>query len=68
MERFSSRITSNPSICHGQATIRGLRYPVRMIADLLDGGMSDDEILADYPDLELEDLVAVREYSRRMRE
>ena len=56
------RIVSNPNICHGQPVVRGLRYPVEMILELLASGMSNDEILADYPDLERDDLLAALEY------
>jgi uncharacterized protein (DUF433 family) len=53
------RITIDPNICHGKPVIRGLRYPVEMILELLSGGMSIEEILADYEDLEREDILAV---------
>ena len=45
------RISTNPSICHGKPCIRGLRYPVDMILDLLSAGMTSEDILADYDDL-----------------
>ena len=54
-----SRITLNPEICHGKPCIRGLRYPVETIRKLLTSGMTFDEILDDYEDLEREDLRAV---------
>jgi uncharacterized protein (DUF433 family) len=56
------RITSDPSICHGQPTIRGLRYPVETMLELLASGMTIDEILADYPDLERDDVLAALEF------
>ena len=56
------RITVDPQICHGQPIIRGLRYPVSVILELLASGMSHDEVLADYPDLERDDLLAALEY------
>ena len=59
------RIVSDPSICHGQPVVRGLRYPVEFILDLLASGMSNDEILGDYADLELDDLLAALEYGAR---
>jgi uncharacterized protein (DUF433 family) len=43
-----SRITIDPSICHGKPFIRGLRYPVETLLELLSFGMTSDEILADY--------------------
>lgn len=60
-----ARIVSDPTVCHGQPVVRGLRYPVELILDLLASGMSNDEILADYPDLELDDLYAALEYGAR---
>ena len=56
------RIVSDPNVCHGQPVVRGLRYPVEMILGLLAAGMSRDEILADYPDLDDDDLLAALEY------
>ena len=56
------RIVSDPAICHGQPVIRGLRYPVEHLLELLASGMTHDEILADYADLEPDDLLAALEY------
>jgi uncharacterized protein (DUF433 family) len=56
------RIVSDQNVCHGQPTIRGLRYPVETILELLASGMSSAEILADYSDLENDDLLAALEY------
>jgi uncharacterized protein (DUF433 family) len=60
------RITRKSDICHGKPTIRGLRYPVDTMLDLLASDMSIDEILADYPDLEREDLLACLEYAAQL--
>lgn len=60
------RISTNPSICHGKPCIRGLRYPVDVILDLLSAGMTSEEILADYDDLEPEDILAVLAYAARL--
>lgn len=57
-----SRITINPDVCHGKPVIRGLRYPVEMLLELQSSGMTFDEILADYPDLERDDLLATLAY------
>ncbi len=54
-----SRITLDTNICHGKPCIRGLRYPVETILELLSAGMTHEEILEDYPDLEHEDIIAV---------
>lgn len=56
------RIISDPGICHGQPVVRGLRYPVSMLLDLMAAGMSAEAILDDYPDLEGDDLLAALEY------
>ena len=57
------RITSDPTICHGQPVVRGLRYPVENLLELLASGMTHEEILADYPDLEPDDLLACLAYA-----
>jgi uncharacterized protein (DUF433 family) len=49
---LSERITIDASICHGKPCIRGLRYPVENILEWLSAGMSIEEILVDYKDLE----------------
>jgi uncharacterized protein (DUF433 family) len=41
------RITHHPDICHGKPCIRGLRYPIEFILELLSSGMTTEEILAD---------------------
>src|SRR5213078_1312726 len=58
METSLSRITIDPAICHGKSCVRGLRYPVETLLELLSSGMTHDEILADYQDLEKDDLLA----------
>jgi len=57
------RITTVPDICHGQPTIRGLRYPVESLLELLASGMTIEQIIADHPDLEREDLLAALEFA-----
>ncbi len=66
MEELLTRITIDPAICHGKPTIRGLRYPVDFILELFSSGMSSEAILADYPDLEPDDLHAVFAYATRL--
>lgn len=66
MSAHLGRIEIDPAVCHGKPTIRGLRYPVEMILELLSAGMTYDEILADYPDLEHSDILAVLEYAARL--
>jgi len=67
-EVVENRITIDPGICHGKPTIRGLRYPVEMILQLLGSGMSIEEILKDYEDLEREDILASLNYASRLAE
>ncbi|MFN3835110.1 MAG: DUF433 domain-containing protein [Glycocaulis sp.] len=60
------RITTDPSVMGGQPCVRGLRMRVGDILDLLASGMSSDEILADYPYLETEDIRAALAYAARL--
>jgi uncharacterized protein (DUF433 family) len=59
-------ITVDPEICHGQPCVRGLRYPVEFLLELLSGEMTVGQILADYPDLEANDLRAACAYGARL--
>ncbi len=56
------RITIDPTVCHGSPVVRGLRYPVQTLLELLAAGMTVDDVLADYPDLERHDLLAALEF------
>ena len=60
------RITIDPDICHGKPCIRGLRYPVEVILELLSAGMTIEEILADFDDLERQDILAVLAFAARL--
>jgi uncharacterized protein (DUF433 family) len=66
MQPLLARITIDPAICHGKPCIRGLRYPVETILELLSAGMTTDELLADYPDLEREDILAVLSFAAEL--
>jgi uncharacterized protein (DUF433 family) len=66
MTNLLSRITIDPQIAHGKPVIRGLRYPVELILELLSAGMSIDDVLADYEDLEREDILAVLAYAAQL--
>ncbi|MEO6788382.1 MAG: DUF433 domain-containing protein [Chthoniobacteraceae bacterium] len=57
------RITIHPDICHGKPTIRGLRYPVESILEYLASGDSFADVLAEFPDLESEDLQACIQFA-----
>ena len=50
------RITVNPNQMGGVPCIRGLRIPVATVLRMLAGGMSEQDILIDYPDLQMEDI------------
>ncbi len=63
---LTERITINPDICHGKPVIRGLRYPVEVMLELMASGMTTDELLQDYPDLEKEDFLACIEYAAKL--
>ena len=65
-EMFLDRITIDPEICHGKPCIRGLRYPVELILELLSAEMTIDEILADYDDLERNDILAALAFAARL--
>ena len=65
-EALLERITIDPEICHGKPCIRHMRYPVEVILELLSSGMTIDEILADYDDLEYEDILAVLAFAARL--
>lgn len=60
------RITLEPNICHGKPCIRGLRYPVELILELLSSGMNTEEILDDYDDLERDDILAALLFATRL--
>lgn len=59
----STRITFNPEQCGGRPCVRGMRIRVKDVLDLLASGVSEKEILEDYPDLEAEDIRACLEYA-----
>lgn len=63
---MSDRITVDPSVCHGKPCIRGLRYPVENVLEWLASGMTIEEILADYEDLEREDILSALSYAARL--
>lgn len=66
MESNIERITIDPMICHGKPTIRGLRYPVENMLELMASGMTIEELLQDCPDLEREDFLACLSYASKL--
>ena len=65
-QSLTARITFNPEILGGKPIIRGLRISVAMILELLAKGATTQEILEDYPDLELADIHAALLYAYRL--
>jgi uncharacterized protein (DUF433 family) len=61
--KYLERITIDPAVCHGKPCIRGMRWPVVVLLDYLGSGMSYQEILNDFPELELEDIYAAINYA-----
>jgi uncharacterized protein (DUF433 family) len=61
-----NRITINQDICHGKPIILNTRYTVDLILDLLSAGMSDIEIIDDYPALEIDDIKACLAFASRL--
>ncbi|MEM7512596.1 MAG: DUF433 domain-containing protein [Bacteroidota bacterium] len=61
---YLERITIDPEICHGKPCIRGMRWPVEVILDLLGSEMTITEILEDHPELEKEDIIASLNYAK----
>lgn len=60
-----NRITINPNQCGGRPCVRGMRIRVKDVLDMLAEGATSEEILADFPDLEAEDLRACIAYASR---
>lgn len=58
------RITIDHEICHGKPCIRGMRWPVEVIIDMLGSGMSVEEVLEDHPELEKEDIFACLNFAK----
>ena len=68
MNSLLERITINPDILFGKPAIRNLRYPVTLILDLLSAGMTTEEILEDYEDLEAQDIHACLLFAAKLAE
>ena len=60
----TNRITVNPDQCGGRPCIRGMRIRVVDILDLLAEGLTQKEILQEFPDLEEQDIIAAIKYAR----
>ena len=62
---FLNRITINPLVCHGKPTIRNKRYTVESMLEYLSAGDSMEDLLAEFTDLEREDLLACLQYATK---
>lgn len=51
-------------ICHGKPVVRGMRWPVEVIIDMMGSGMTIDQIIEDHPELEVEDIRACLQFAR----
>jgi uncharacterized protein (DUF433 family) len=60
---YLDRISFNPEQCGGRPCIRGMRIRVKDVLDLLAAGLSEGDILKDYPDLLPEDIRACLQYA-----
>ena len=61
-----TRITTDPNICHDRPTLRGLRYTVEIVRELLSSGRTQEEIREAYEDLEKDDILAALAYAARV--
>lgn len=68
MKNLLSRITSKPEMCGGRPCIRGMRIRVADILQMLAENVSVQEILTDFPDLELEDIQACLQFAAQRAE
>lgn len=65
-DNLSDRITIDPNIWHSKPCIRGLHYPVETVLELLSAGMTTDDLLAEYEDLEHDDILAALAFAARL--
>lgn len=63
MEHWRERITINPEQCGGRPCIRGMRIRVIDVLDLLASGLTQKQVLKEFPDLEEEDIEAALKYA-----
>ena len=59
-------ISSNPEIMHGKPCVKGTRIPVSLVVSMLADGMSEEEILKDYPSLKRSSIKASLKYASMM--
>jgi uncharacterized protein (DUF433 family) len=62
------RISINPNICHGQACVKGTRIPVHQVVRMLANGDTVEDLVAEYPSLTREDIMACLDYAAELAE
>ena len=65
---MDGRIVIDPKVCHGQACIKGTRIPVHQILGMLANGDTIEELLAEYPSLTRQDILACLDYAAALAE
>jgi uncharacterized protein (DUF433 family) len=63
MNNLLNRITTDKNVCNGKPSIRGMRFTVSQMMELIASGMSYNDILEDYPYIEAEDISACLHYA-----
>jgi uncharacterized protein (DUF433 family) len=63
MNNLLNRITIDKNVCKGRPSIRGMRFTVSQMLELVASGMTSEEILNDYPYLEANDIAACLQYA-----
>ena len=66
MKSLIKRITMNPAVCNGKPTVRNMRFTVSQMLELLASGMTENDIMKDYPYIEKNDIYACLQYASRM--
>lgn len=66
MNPLLQRITLNPKVCNGKPTVRNMRFTVAQMLELLSSGMTHEEILEDYPYIEIDDIRACLLFASKM--
>ncbi|MDQ1272527.1 MAG: hypothetical protein QG591_1157 [Planctomycetota bacterium] len=65
---MAKRISIDPTVCHGQACIKGTRIPVHQIMRMMANGDTIEELLEEYPSLSREDILACFDYAASLAE
>jgi uncharacterized protein (DUF433 family) len=63
MTRWEERVSVDPAVCHGKPCIRGTRIMVSVVLDNLAEGLSPEEIVGEYPPLQVDDVRAAIAYA-----